>query len=75
MQDFYRCDEGSQDRAAVVLAKACKKRITDMHYEARIQAIITYYAIYLGQKIKKEDARGMTLTQEEYLKVNIQHQY
>jgi hypothetical protein len=37
--------------------------------------IITYYAIYLGQKIKKEDARGMTLTQEEYLKVNIQHQY
>ena len=75
MQDFFRCEEGYQERAAVVLAKACKKRITDMHYEARVQAIISYHAIFLGERVTKEAAREKTLTREQYLKVNIQYQY
>jgi len=46
-----------------------------MHYEARLQAIIDYCAVYEHRKVKKEDARLMHLTKEQYLKVNIQHQY
>ena len=45
----------------------------DMHYEARVQAIIDYYAQYRGMKVKKEEARTMNLTQEQFLKVNIEH--
>ena len=45
----------------------------DMHYEARVQDIIDYYAQYRGMKVKKEEARTMNLTQEQFLKVNIEH--
>jgi hypothetical protein len=45
--------------------------VKDMHYEARIQAIIQYYAEYKHNKIKKVAARQMRLTREEYMMVNI----
>ena len=71
MQDFFKCAEGYEARAA----KSFRGRISDMHYEARLQAIIDYCSIYEHRKVKKEDARLMHLTKEQYLKVNIQHQY
>ena len=74
MQDYFKVEEGYETRAPQVLAKSCRKRITDMHYEARLQAIIDYCAIYELWKVKKQDARLMHLTREQYLKVNI-HQY
>ena len=43
----------------------------DLHYEARVWAVITYNAVFLGTKVTKADARKMTLTKEQYLEVNI----
>ena len=47
--------------------KCCKKLFVDMHYEARIQAVVTYYGTVLEMKVTKRDARSMTLTQDQYL--------
>ena len=43
-----------------------------MHYEAQVQCVINYGAMFLKQKIKKEVARNMKLTQERHLQVNLQ---
>ena len=52
--------------------KATKKLIKDMHYEARIQAVIQYHAEFLRERIPKRVARTMSLTSKQYLKVNIE---
>jgi hypothetical protein len=49
MHDFFRCDAGYEARADVVATTSCKKPVVDMHYEARIQAIITYHGSVLGE--------------------------
>jgi hypothetical protein len=54
----------------VVATKVCKKRVVDMHYEARIQAIISFHSTVLGEKVTKMEARTMSLTEEQYLQVN-----
>jgi azurin len=51
-----------QAHADLVVTKSCKKLIVDLHYEARIQAIVTYHGLVLGQRLKMEDARTMHLT-------------
>jgi hypothetical protein len=53
-----------------VATVSCKKLVVDMHYEARIQAIITYHGSVLGDKVGKKDTRTMSLTREQYLQVN-----
>ena len=73
MQTYYRCEEGFEARAEQATTKACKKLITDMHHEVRIQAIITYYGSKLGEKVSKEEARKMTLTRDQYLEVDKEH--
>ncbi|XP_066341229.1 uncharacterized protein [Miscanthus floridulus] len=67
--DFYRCQEGYEDKAASICEEAAKKLVKDMHYEARVQAIIDYYAHYRRMKVKKEEARTMNLTKEQFLQV------
>ena len=42
MQDYYRCEPGYEAMAAQVADTACHKLVKDMHYEARVQAVITY---------------------------------
>ena len=42
-----------------------------MHYEARVQAVIDYWGDK-GIKYKKDVARTMYLTHEQYLAVNIE---
>ena len=69
MQDFFRCDAGYEARADVVATTCCKKLVVDMHYEARIQAIITYHGSVLGEKVTKPQARTMSLTREQYMQV------
>jgi hypothetical protein len=44
-----------------------KKLVVDMHHEARIQAIITYYDFFLGEKVSKKDAPTMSLTLDQYV--------
>jgi hypothetical protein len=73
MQDFFRCEEGMEDRADLVATKVCKKLVKDLHYEARIQAVITYHGLYLRTKVSKTDARTMTLTRQQYIEVNIEY--
>jgi uncharacterized protein YlzI (FlbEa/FlbD family) len=73
MQDFFRCEAGFEARPDVVVTANCKKLIVDMHYEAHIQAIITYHGSILGKKVSKKDARTMSLTQDQYLQVNTEH--
>ena len=58
--------------AREVANKACYKLVTDMNYEPHIQAIITYHAS-INEKVKKEQARNMTMTREQFLLVYIQH--
>jgi len=36
IQDFYRCDEGYKERAAIVADNRCVKLVKDMHYEAQV---------------------------------------
>jgi hypothetical protein len=71
MQDFFRLQDGCEDVAALVVTKACKRLVKDLHYEARIQAVITFNGGYLGKKVTKKEAREMTLTKEEYMQVNV----
>jgi len=61
--------------AALVAHKTYYKLVTDMHYEARVQAIVTYNATNLGTKISKAEARNMRLTREQHLQVNIEQSY
>jgi hypothetical protein len=35
---------------------SCKKLIMYMHYEARIQAIVSYHGFVLREKVTKQDA-------------------
>jgi hypothetical protein len=52
MHDFFRCEA----RADVVATTSCKKLVVDMHYEARIQAIVNYHGSVLGEKVTKQQA-------------------
>ena len=70
MQDFYRGVEGQEARAAQVAHTACYKLVKDMHYEAHVQAIISYYASYEERRVKKVEARNVFLMWDQYLKVN-----
>ena len=56
-------------KAIAMASSACPKLIKDMHYEACIQAVITYHAKFRDAKVTKGDARTMTLTREQYLQV------
>ena len=70
MQDFYRCEPGYEAIAAQVADIACRKLVKDMHYEVRVQAVITYCADVEKRKVGKDVARNMFLTREQYLRVN-----
>jgi hypothetical protein len=52
-----------------VVTNCCKKLVSDLHYEARVQAVRNYYATVLGQKVTKEEARTIYLTPEQYRRV------
>jgi hypothetical protein len=73
MQDFFRCQDGFESKADVVATRCCKKLVVDMHYEARIQAIISFHTDVLGEKVTKTAARTMSLTEKQYLQVNTAH--
>jgi hypothetical protein len=54
----------------VVATTSCKKLVVDMHYEVRIQTIVSYHGSVLGEKVTKQDTRTMSLTRDQYLQVN-----
>jgi hypothetical protein len=54
MRNFFICEAGYEARTDVVATTSCKKLVMDMHYEARIQAIIIYHGSVLGEKVTKQ---------------------
>jgi DNA primase len=56
--------------AESVAHASCRKYVTDMHHEARVQAVIDFYASARSMTITKAQARTMTMTQEQYLEVD-----
>lgn len=71
MQDFFTCEDGYEEEADRVAHNRCYKLVKDMHYEAQVQCVINYGASFLRQKIKKEEARNLKLTKEQYLEVTL----
>jgi hypothetical protein len=67
MQDFFRGEAGYEVRVDVVATTSCKKLVVDMHYEARIQAIVSYHGSVLGENVTKQEAQTMSLTRDQYL--------
>jgi hypothetical protein len=59
MQDIFSYEARYEATTDVVATMSCKKLIVDMHYEACIQAIITYHGSVLGEKVSKKDAWTM----------------
>ncbi|TVT98876.1 hypothetical protein EJB05_55793, partial [Eragrostis curvula] len=50
--DFFRVEPEWREQAERRVYNACPKLITDMHYEARVQAVRTYYAKRLGTRLE-----------------------
>ena len=71
MQDYFKLEEGySQQVADEVAGNACFKLVSDMWYEARGQAVRTFYATYKGRRLSKDEYKSINLTKEEYMMVN-----
>ena len=75
MQNFYRCEEDYEARANEQAHQACYKLVKDLHYEARVQAVVVYCAKFEKRKVKKPAARDIFLTRDQYLRVNKCHLY
>jgi hypothetical protein len=75
MQDFFRCQLGQEERAYQVAYVSCKRRVSNLYYEARLQAHIDYNATYSNRRINRKQARSETeiLTREQYLLVKTKH--
>jgi len=70
MQDFYRCEEGHEAWANEQAHQACYKLVKDMHYEARVQAVVVYCADVENRSVKKLAARDIFLTRDYNLRLN-----
>jgi hypothetical protein len=66
---FFKCEAGYEAKTDVVATTSCKKLVVDMHYEVRIQAIVSYHGSVLGERVSKKQARTMSLTRDQYLQV------
>jgi hypothetical protein len=75
MQDFFRCQPGREEKAYQVAYASCKRRVSGLYYEARLQAHIDYNATYCNRRINIKQARSdiEILTREQYLLVNTKH--
>ena len=73
MQDFFRCAPGYEGRAERVQDKVCRNRLSDLYHETWLQCIINYNGNVLGDMVRKQEARTMTLTREQYLQVSTKH--
>lgn len=71
MQDFYTCLPDHEEAATAVVHNKCRKLVKDMHYEAQVQCVINYNAAFLHRRTKKEEARTMRLTREQYMEVHL----
>ena len=73
MQRYFKPEEGLEAQTDQAAAAACRKYVTDMHHEARVQAHRDYYAVVLKQSISKPNARQVELSRAQYLEVDEKH--
>ena len=73
MQRYFKPEEGLEARADLAAAAACRKYVTNMHHEARVQAHRDYYAVVLKQSISMPDSRQVELSRAQYLEVDEKH--
>ena len=73
MQEFFRCQPGHEERAYHVAYASCKRRVSDLYYESRLQAHIEYNATYRHRRINRPQSRREILTREQYIQVNRKH--
>ena len=71
MQKFYTCLPEHEEATTVVIHNRARKLMKDMHYEAQVQSVINYSAVFLHRRIKKEEARTVSLTREQYMQVHL----
>jgi hypothetical protein len=62
MQKFFKPEEGLEQQADRAVHTACRKYVTDMHYESCHQCHIDYYALVRKMSLSKTEARQTTLT-------------
>jgi hypothetical protein len=68
MQRHFKLEDGiDQDYADTVVAASARTRVSEMHYDVRVQTVINYYATRLGQRKTKAEARDIDLTHEQYM--------
>lgn len=53
MQYLFRCQDVYEGRADAMATIYCTELIVDMHYEVRIQAIISFHAPSLERRLAK----------------------
>ena len=70
---LFRCTQGYEGRAEQVQDKVCRNRLSDLYHETQLQCIINYNGNVLGEVVRKQEARTMTLTREQYLQVSTKH--
>ncbi|XP_037467360.1 uncharacterized protein LOC119339375 [Triticum dicoccoides] len=66
--DFFTCAEGMKDEANEVVEVIAKKIVQDMPYEARVDAMVKYFAHERKMLLKKSLARRVHLTRSMYMK-------
>uniref|UniRef100_A0A8R7JUD2 Uncharacterized protein n=2 Tax=Triticum urartu TaxID=4572 RepID=A0A8R7JUD2_TRIUA len=66
--DFFTCAEGMKDEANEVVEAISKKIVQDMPYEARVDAVVKYFAHERKMLLKKSLARRVHLTRSMYMK-------
>ena len=68
-KDFFTCAEGMKDEANEVVEAIAKKIVQDMPYEARVDAVVKYFAHERKMLLKKSLARRVHLIRSMYMKV------
>lgn len=68
LQQYFKRAEGEERACDFILHEICKRRVTGMHYEARVQCVRNWHA---DRKIhmSKEDARDTLMAPWQYLQV------
>ena len=72
---LFQMPAGREERAYQVAYASCKRRVSDLYYDARLQAHRDYNATFRNRRINKTQARREieVLTREQYLQVNRKH--
>jgi hypothetical protein len=70
MQRYFKPEDGREEMADWTAHRACQKHVGDMIHEAWLYAHVDYYKSIKKGPLKKDGARKVALTKEQYLQVH-----